>query len=195
MLFLCLKKVTGSPPENTEACLLCGFQPKLPVFRRAKTLYLEQGIFWQGKSIVEPFRYLIPELAVAAQLQPEDMARAAAEGFTRVINNRPDAEEAGQPACASMRAAAEAAGLEYHDLPVVAGNLTDDNVAGFAQLAKDFDGPVLLFCRSGTRCTHLWALQQAWSGQRQIGQIVAAAAQAGYNIESLVPRMQTNPLA
>lgn len=192
---MCLVKWLAARQESIKPCMQYGFQPELPVFRRAKTLYLEQGIFGKRKSIVEPFRYLIPELAVAAQLQPEDMARAAAEGFTRVINNRPDAEEAGQPACASMRAAAEAAGLEYHDLPVVAGNLTDDNVAGFAQLAKDFDGPVLLFCRSGTRCTHLWALQQAWSGQRQIGQIVAAAAQAGYNIESLVPRMQTNPLA
>lgn len=178
---------------SAKACVPCGFQAEMAVFPCAKTLYLEQGNLWQGKSIVEPFRYLTSGLAVAAQLQPADMARAAAEGFIKVINNRPDAEEAGQPASASMRAAAEAAGLEYHDLPVVAGNLTDDNVAGFAQLAKNFDGPVLLFCRSGTRCTHLWALQQAWSGQQQIGQIVAAAAQAGYDIESLVPRMQAAP--
>ena len=144
---------------------------------------------------MEPFRYLAPGLAVAAQLQPADMARAAADGFTSVINNRPDNEEHGQPVTASMRAAAEAAGLEYHDLPVVAGDLTDENVAGFEQLTKSFTGPVLLFCRSGTRCTHLWALQQAWSGQQAVGQIVAAAAQAGYDLESLVPRMQNNPFA
>lgn len=139
---------------------------------------------------MEPFRYLTSDLAVAAQLQPADMALAAAAGFTRVINNRPDGEEAGQPGNAEMCAAAEAAGLEYYFLPVVSGDLTDDNVVEYEQLAQDFHGPVLLFCRSGTRCTHLWALQQARMGGQTVQQIVAVAAQAGYDIQGLIPRMQ-----
>lgn len=139
---------------------------------------------------MEPFRYITRELAVAAQLQPSDMALAAARGFTRVINNRPDGEEPGQPGNACMRAAAEAAGLEYQFLPVLTGGLTDDNVKEFNRLAQDFAGPVLLFCRSGTRCTHLWALQQARYSQLPLEQIVALAAQAGYDIQGLLPRMQ-----
>lgn len=154
-----------------------------------KTLYLGQGNFWPGTTTVETFRHLTSGLAVAAQLQPADMARAAADGFTKVVNNRPDDEEAGQPHSSVMRDAAEAAGLEYEYLPVIAGNLTDDNVLEFDQLLRASNGPVLMFCRSGTRCTHLWALQQAWTRQQPLECIVAAAAQAGYDIQALIPRM------
>lgn len=134
------------------------------------------------------FSYLTPELAVAAQLQPSDMERAATAGFTRVINNRPDSEEPGQPDSQEMCEAAEAAGLEYHYLPVVAGNLTDANVAEYARLAEVPGCPTLMFCRSGTRCTHLWALQQALVGQES-ERIIAAARKAGYDIQGLLPRM------
>ena len=136
-----------------------------------------------------PFKHLSADLAVAAQLPPSDMARAVAAGFTRIVNNRPDGEEAGQPTSQEMREAAEAAGLEYHYLPIVNGNLTDATVIEFAQLARTSEQPTLMFCRSGTRCTHLWALQQAQSGLAP-EQILAAAQQAGYDIQGLLPRMQ-----
>lgn len=146
--------------------------------------------FWSGKSVVEPFIYLAPGLAVAAQLQPSDMTLAAAAGFTQVINNRPDGEEADQPTGERMRQAAEAAGLTYHYLPILAGNLTDANVAEYARLVPTFDSPVLLYCRSGTRCTHLWALQQARSRAQSLEHIVAAAERAGYDLQGLLPRLE-----
>jgi len=45
-------------------------------------------------------------------------------------------------------------------------------------------GPVLAFCRSGTRSTTLWALSQA--GKMPAHEIVAAAAHAGYDMSHLL---------
>ena len=57
-----------------------------------------------------------------------------------------------------MQAAAEAAGLTYHYLPVVSGAITPDQVAQMADLLKNGPEPVLAFCRSGARSTQLWSL-------------------------------------
>ena len=70
-----------------------------------------------------PIRPVTPSFAVAAQLAPGDLATVAAMGFKTVINNRPDLEGGpDQPASTAMQAAAEAAGLAYVYLPVVAGS-------------------------------------------------------------------------
>lgn len=154
-----------------------------------KTAYRDVTFYAVGECTVTLFKYLTPGLAVAAQLQPSDMAQVVAAGFTRLVNNRPDGEEAGQPDQQDIRAAAEAAGLEYHYLPVLAGGLSDANITEFVQLASTFDQPVLMFCRTGTRCTHLWALQQAQAGQ-SLEHIVASAHAAGYDLQGLLPRLQ-----
>ena len=44
---------------------------------------------------------LTPKLAVASQITPADVARIAAEGYTTILNNRPDGEEPGQPRAAA----------------------------------------------------------------------------------------------
>ena len=54
-------------------------------------------------------RKVTDDFSVAPQLQPGDMADAAAQGFVLVINNRPDDEVPGQPGNAEMEAAARAA--------------------------------------------------------------------------------------
>jgi uncharacterized protein (TIGR01244 family) len=59
-----------------------------------------------------------------------------------------------------MQAAAEAAGLVYHYLPVVSGAYTPDQVAQMAALVNESPGPVLAFCRSGARSTQLWMMGQ-----------------------------------
>ena len=96
-------------------------------------------------------------LAVAGQIMPEHVADIAAAGFKVLINNRPDGEEAGQPSQAEISAAAEAAGLEYHYMPVNAMNYPGPDLPAMKRLFDDADDrPVLAFCRTGTRCTNLW---------------------------------------
>ena len=67
------------------------------------------------------FRRVTESLSVSPQVTEADMARAAAEGFVLVINNRPDGEDPGQPSSATIEAAARAAGLDYLHVPVRGG--------------------------------------------------------------------------
>src|SRR4051812_103648 len=98
-------------------------------------------------------KQLNPGILVSGQIAPEDVAALAASGVRTIINNRPDGEEPGQPTSAEIEAAATAAGLSYRHIPVV-GGFSEAQVEAMAD-ALDA-GPVLAFCRSGTRSTYLW---------------------------------------
>lgn len=124
-------------------------------------------------------RHLTPEFAVAPQIALSDVPRAAAMGFTTLINNRPDAEVEPDLSSAAFARAAQAAGLAYHYLPYVPGEMTPELVAAFEAVAGAAQGPVLAWCRSGTRSSHLWAMWQAPS--RPLAEILATAAQAGFD--------------
>ena len=51
------------------------------------------------------FRRVNDSITVSPQVAEADMARAAAEGFVLVINNRPDGEDPSQPPGAAIEAA------------------------------------------------------------------------------------------
>ncbi len=128
-------------------------------------------------------RSLDDRTLVAAQISPADVAGAAASGVTIIVNNRPDGEEADQPAGATIEAAARAAGIDYRHLPV-AGGITPGQAEELAALLDDAQGKALLFCRSGTRSTYLWALARALRGADG-ATILAQAQAAGYDLSPL----------
>jgi uncharacterized protein (TIGR01244 family) len=112
------------------------------------------------------------------QLTPADIDSAAAAGVRMIVNNRPDGEEPGQPASAEIEAAARAAGLDYRHIPI-AGGFPPEQVEAMAEALER--GPVLAFCRTGTRSAFLWALARAKRGA-PAQESVAAAAAAGYDL-------------
>ena len=129
------------------------------------------------------FNRLTETVSVAPQIAPEDCAAAAAQGFTVIINNRPEDEVPGQPAGASIAAAAAAAGLRYVAIPVDHSGISLPQIEAMqAELAAP-GAHILAFCRSGTRCTNLWALAQA--GNCNPDEVIAAAASAGYDMRGL----------
>ncbi len=104
-----------------------------------------------------PLRTLTPSLSVAPQLSPEAMAEVARLGFKSVINNRPDFEAGPtQPTSAQIEAAAQEAGLAYRYQPVGPAYQSPAEVEAFAALLQELPGPVLAFCRSGTRSAKLY---------------------------------------
>ncbi|TGX53586.1 TIGR01244 family phosphatase [Sphingomonas gei] len=125
-------------------------------------------------------------LSVASQIAPEDIPMLAEQGFGLVINNRPDDEEAGQPSSAAIRAAAEAAGLGYVAIPTVMGGMSSQQVEAMAKALVSAGGPVLAYCRSGTRSCNLWALAEASRGGDP-AVLTAKAAGAGYDISGIRP--------
>ncbi|TVR95588.1 MAG: TIGR01244 family phosphatase [Rhodospirillales bacterium] len=132
---------------------------------------------------MERMRRLTPNVSVASQISEEDVARLAALGFRTIVNNRPDGETPNQPPGAAIRAAAARHGLAYVDVPVVSGQLTEDDVAAAQMVLARADGPVLMFCNSGTRSTALWALAEAHHLDPDT--ILATARDAGYDLGGL----------
>lgn len=131
------------------------------------------------------FRYVTDQLSVSPQIGLDDLARAAALGFKMVINNRPDGEEPGQPTSAEIEAAAKAAGLAYAHVPV-RGGPTQDQVEAEREILSTAPGPVLAFCRSGTRSIVTWSIGQALAGERPRDELVALGAQAGYDLSGVL---------
>lgn len=135
---------------------------------------------------------LADDLAVCAFVPPEKLAELASE-FRTIINNRPDAEEPGQPSSAEIEAEARRLGLDYVHIPVVPGQVSDEQVAVFGKALHGSHGPVLAFCKSGRRAATLWALSQA--GKRSTDEILAATATAGYDLSALKPKLEAKVAA
>lgn len=128
---------------------------------------------------------LTPTVAVSAQITPEDVVAVAAAGYQVLINNRPDGEEPGQPPNSEIAAAAQAAGLEYHYMPITGGNFPGPDFELMSDLLDDSSRPVLAFCRTGTRCTNLWVASQPDPSREQAKM---QALQLGYDL-GLVNRL------
>jgi sulfide:quinone oxidoreductase len=138
-------------------------------------------------------RQIATDFAVAPQITPDDVPRLVELGFRTVLNNRPDTEIDAVLDAAAMRRAAETAGLAYHYLPYVPGQMSADLVEAFAATLAAAQGPVLAYCRSGTRSSHLWAM--AVAGQLPLDEILRATAAAGYDLSALVPALQARATA
>ena len=128
-------------------------------------------------------RKITPHYAVSQQILVEHLPAIAAAGFTTVICNRPDSEIPFDQQAAQIGAAARAAGLRFEVLELTMQTMTPQNVERHKNLIDGSDGPVLAYCRSGTRCSIVWALGQA--GDMSPDQILAAAQGAGYDLSGM----------
>lgn len=133
---------------------------------------------------MEP-RALTPRYFVSAQIAPEDIPAIAAAGFASVICNRPDSEVPSELQAAAIRAAAEAAGLRFGVLELTTPTLTPENAARQRAMIDASDGKVLAYCRSGTRCSVIWALDQAT--RVPLDEVLATTEAAGYNLSAYLP--------
>jgi uncharacterized protein (TIGR01244 family) len=132
------------------------------------------------------FRRVTDQLSVSPQISVDDVARAAALGFKTLVNNRPDGEDPTQPSGAQIEAAAKAAGLNYLHVPV-RGSPTPDQVADQREQLAALPGPVLAFCRSGTRSIVTWSVGEALAGATPRAELVELGAQAGYDLSGVLP--------
>jgi len=101
-------------------------------------------------------RQVDENVSVAGQLTPAEMRMVAEQGFRSIIGNRPDGEEPGQPAWAELEAAAQDAGLQTRFIPIANAQDLDARKDDFESALQDMPGPVLAFCRTGTRSGMLY---------------------------------------
>jgi sulfide:quinone oxidoreductase len=134
------------------------------------------------------FKVIDDTLAVAAQMQPGELAALAGQGFAAVICNRPDGEEPGQPPLDTMRAAAQEAGLAFHHIPVAGGVFPPAAAAAFGAVRRGTPGKVLAYCRTGTRAASLDALANVHG--LSVAERISRAKAAGYDLSALAGQME-----
>lgn len=125
--------------------------------------------------------------AVSPQIAPEDVAAIKAAGYTTVICNRPDGEVPPHLGSAALRAAVEAAGLQFVYNPFSHPNLTMELVERQGAAIAEAVGPVFAYCASGNRSSVLWALSQA--GSRPTEELIGLPARFGYQLAGLRPQL------
>ncbi|RYG93238.1 TIGR01244 family phosphatase [Loktanella sp. IMCC34160] len=128
-----------------------------------------------------------PRISVSPQIAASDIDAIKAAGFRAIICNRPDGEAADQPTFEEIESAAKTAGLEIAYLPIVAGKVSDQDAADFGNALDTLPGPVLAYCRTGTRSATLWSLSQA--ATMAPADILSATKAAGYDMGGVVRRI------
>lgn len=134
------------------------------------------------------FRQLSDTMFASPQITPADVETAKAEGIALIVNNRPEGESDDQTPGPDIEAAAKAAGIDYLAIPIGQSGFSEPQVSALNEAIDAAAGPVLGYCRSGTRSTFLWSLAQSAKGASPDA-IASAAAGAGYDVGPIRPAM------
>lgn len=121
-------------------------------------------------------------LWVAGQPQPGDISTFAREGFSALVNARPDQEETGQPGTVAERQAAGDAGLAYSYIPVTGATITEADIRAFQAALTGAKGPVIAHCKSGTRALALYAMGEVLDGRMKTDDVLAFGKAHGFDL-------------
>lgn len=132
-------------------------------------------------------------LHVTGQIDADDLPAIAAAGFRSLICNRPDGEAPGQASMAQIAAEAARLGLPLRCVPVVGSAIGEADIAAQRAALAELPRPILAYCRSGNRCSVLWALARA--AALPTDEIIATALNAGYDLSGLRPWLQARAAA
>lgn len=123
-------------------------------------------------------------LTSASQPALDDFATLRDQGYTTVVNCRPDGEDDAQPGDARERAAAEAAGLAYHHVPVTGATITEADIRAFSAALHEAGGKVLGHCKGGSRPVVLWALGEVLDGRMRPEDLDATGSRLGVDLKA-----------
>lgn len=127
--------------------------------------------------------------AVSPQITPEDVPAIAAAGFKTIICNRPDQEVIPGLRAADIRAAAEAAGLDFVELPLTQRGQFNREIAQQRAIIAASKGPVLAYCASGTRSTLIWMFGAAET--TPVPELLEIAGRAGYPLSGYRQQLES----
>ena len=136
---------------------------------------------------------LSDQFYVGPQIEIDDIEDLQISGIKSVICLRPDGEGADQPAFEALKTQARSFGIAAHYLPIVPGQISNAQIAEFADMVTKSPSPIFAYCRSGMRATGLWALHQAQFGQ-SVDDILTVAKSAGHDLTALTPRLSAATL-
>ena len=131
---------------------------------------------------------LTPDVTVLAQPWVEEIAELAERGYRSIISNLPENETDDQPKWLDLKAAAAARGMDAVQIPVVMGQINDDQVDAFRDALERLPKPIAVFCRSGTRAALLWAL--ANQAGLTVEERISIVGREGYDLEPFRQRLE-----
>ena len=129
------------------------------------------------------------ELTVSDQITIEDLKEIHAQGYKTIFCNRPDHESDGQLDFSSIEKESQNLGIKAIHQPVIGGQISDDDITQFGCYFEEAQKPIFAYCRTGTRCSTLWALSHA--KKLSIDEILAKTQNAGYDLSLLRDRLNS----
>jgi sulfide:quinone oxidoreductase len=131
---------------------------------------------------------LTPNVTVLGQPSVEEIAQLAERGYRSIISNRPENETDDQPEWRDLKAAAATRGMDAVQIPVVMGQISDEQVDAFRDALDRLPKPIAVFCRSGTRAALLWAL--ANRAGLTVEEQISIVGREGYDLEPFRQRLE-----
>lgn len=132
------------------------------------------------------------KLSVSAQPSVGDIRSLRSQGFTTLVNNRPDAEEAAQPGTDVESQEAEHCGLSYAYIPVTLGMITEADIRAFQHAVRDSEGPVFAHCKSGTRSLSLHLIGEVLDGRMAAEEVVEFGRARGFDTSAAAAWLKQN---
>ena len=126
---------------------------------------------------------LEPGVEITSALAVDELEEVKARGFHAVVCNRIEGESEDFPDEARYREKAEQLGLAWVHIAVKPGEYSEADIRAFAEALQQLPRPLLAFCRSGKRATHLWAYAKRQHEQCDLAELFAAAHAAGVDLE------------
>lgn len=123
---------------------------------------------------------------VLPQISVSDLDGYASLGFDVVVNNRPDNESEGQPLSKDLEQKAIELGLRYVYNPVNLSELSQHQL-DMQNDAVSSASKVLAFCRTGTRSSVLWVLNN--QSVRSFDVLVNEVSNKGFDLARCMPAM------
>ena len=127
---------------------------------------------------------------VSPQIEPQQIAEIADNGFVKIICNRPDMEVSPFYSSSVMEDLAKENNIEFHLIELTHEMMTPETAARQRELVLNCKGPVLAYCASGTRCSLLWAIGEANAGNDP-NIILAKTLAAGYDFSNFESSLRT----
>ncbi len=139
-----------------------------------------------AKVEIPNFMTIAPGIASGGQVEPLHFAVMKKQGYSTVINLRPDSEDFPR----DEETMAVAAGLSYYQIPVNGAALSMDSAYALQWILDEApDGHVLIHCRSGARVGAIWGLYQALENDLDGAAASDVAMKAGARKQALADQV------
>ncbi|WP_233128918.1 beta-lactamase hydrolase domain-containing protein [Halovibrio salipaludis] len=126
-------------------------------------------------------------VGLTGAMKPEDLQSAHQQGYQSLICNRQPGEDSPEHDEPALGDRARALGLSWTCIPVATGEYSDADVAAFHEALETLPRPLLIFCRSGRRSIHLWALARVRHDGEQPETVLERMRALGHDPETLRP--------